>query len=195
MKCEKCGKNEATTYYKESINGKTRELHLCADCTREMNVGGAFQHAFANMTTSFADAGFDSFFGDPFHSLLGGGFGTLWNDFEGALPTAAGLLGAERRCPTCGMTESALRRTGRAGCPDCYHAFEDLLNPYIKQVHGADSHIGSSPTSGTAQNTEKAQENPVDGLKSKLQEAIGSENFEEAARLRDEIRRLEGEGK
>ena len=25
MKCEKCGKNEATMYYKETVNGVTRE--------------------------------------------------------------------------------------------------------------------------------------------------------------------------
>lgn len=195
MKCEKCGKNEATTYYKESINGKTRELHLCADCAREMNVGGAFQHAFASMATGFADAGFGSFLSDPFQSMLGSGFGALWDDFAGALPMTGGLLGTERRCPTCGMTESALRRTGRAGCPDCYHAFEDLLNPYIKQVHGADSHIGSTPTGDAAGTAQPPQEDPVAALKAKLQQAIGSENYEEAARLRDEIRRLEGEGK
>ena len=29
MKCEKCGKNEATMYYKETVNGVTREMHLC----------------------------------------------------------------------------------------------------------------------------------------------------------------------
>ena len=32
MKCERCGKNEATFYYKSSINGKVTELHLCPEC-------------------------------------------------------------------------------------------------------------------------------------------------------------------
>ena len=27
MKCEKCGKNEATMYYKETVNGVTRNVH------------------------------------------------------------------------------------------------------------------------------------------------------------------------
>ena len=31
MKCEICKKNEAQFYYKESINGKTTEKHLCAE--------------------------------------------------------------------------------------------------------------------------------------------------------------------
>lgn len=34
MKCEKCGKNEATMYYKETVNGVTREMHLCPNVHR-----------------------------------------------------------------------------------------------------------------------------------------------------------------
>ncbi len=36
MKCERCGKNEATFYFKSNINGKITEQHLCADCAREL---------------------------------------------------------------------------------------------------------------------------------------------------------------
>ena len=32
MKCEHCGKNEATFYYKSNINGNVTEHHLCGDC-------------------------------------------------------------------------------------------------------------------------------------------------------------------
>lgn len=193
MKCEKCGKNEATTFYKETINGQTREMHLCADCAREMNLGGAFQNAFAGMASGMAGAfaGFDQLFSDPFHSMLGGGLGTLWNEMMG-LPAGGARPGTERKCPTCGTTESELRRTGRAGCPDCYHTFEDILNPYIRRVHGADAHIGSAPQSAAP---ETPQADPVAELRAKLQEAVQSENYEEAARLRDEIHRLEGGGK
>ena len=35
MKCEKCGKNEANFYYKETVNGRSRELHLCSECAEE----------------------------------------------------------------------------------------------------------------------------------------------------------------
>ena len=43
MKCEKCGKNEATMYYKETVNGVTREMHLCPECAQKENLGGAFE--------------------------------------------------------------------------------------------------------------------------------------------------------
>ena len=32
MKCDRCGKNEATFYYKSNINGRVTETHLCPDC-------------------------------------------------------------------------------------------------------------------------------------------------------------------
>ena len=49
MKCEKCGKNEATMYYKETVNGVTREMHLCPECAQKENLGGAFESAFQSM--------------------------------------------------------------------------------------------------------------------------------------------------
>ena len=58
--------------------------------------------------------------------------------------------------------------------------------PYIKKLHGAAAHVGTAPKQ-VEQNT-----NPIDDLKTRLTEAVKSENYEEAAKLRDEIRRQEG---
>ena len=54
MKCQNCGRNEATYYYKSSINGRVRETHLCADCARKLGYVQRMQP--------------DSFFGDDFFS-------------------------------------------------------------------------------------------------------------------------------
>lgn len=178
MKCEKCGKNEATVYYKETVNGVTREIRLCPSCAKEENIGASFENAFQSM---------DQFWSDPFHSLSGGVFGNLWNELSG---TPVALPGRQRTCPTCGMTESQLRQTGRVGCPDCYQTFADILNPYVRRVHGATQHIGTAPE--TAQ---QSKQNPVAALRTQLKDAIEREEYEQAARLRDEIRRMEGEQK
>ena len=34
MKCDRCGKNEATFHYKTNINGRVTEAQLCPDCAR-----------------------------------------------------------------------------------------------------------------------------------------------------------------
>ena len=39
MLCQKCQKKEATTYYQETVNGKTTTLHLCEDCAKELGIG------------------------------------------------------------------------------------------------------------------------------------------------------------
>lgn len=106
-----------------------------------------------------------------------------------AAPTAT-MLGTERKCPTCGMTESELRRTGRVGCPDCYATFADILNPYVQKIHGATRHIGTAPAA-----PEQPKADPVADLKAQLKAAVESEDYERAASLRDEIRRMEGEQK
>lgn len=43
MKCENCGKREATFYYKSNINGRVTERHLCRDCAREQGYAGSFR--------------------------------------------------------------------------------------------------------------------------------------------------------
>ena len=41
MKCDRCGKNDATFYYKSNINGRVTETHLCQDCARQMGYAEA----------------------------------------------------------------------------------------------------------------------------------------------------------
>ena len=60
MKCEKCN-NEAVYYYKETVNGKTTEKHLCAECAKEEGLDRAFESSFDDMFRSF-DEEFESFF-------------------------------------------------------------------------------------------------------------------------------------
>lgn len=156
MLCQNCGVNEATTYYKQNINGQVSEMHLCPSCAAKLTGG------FAGM-----------------------GFSPTFQSFWGDAPILQPGLGGGRRCRTCGMTESELRRTARAGCADCYKNFADILTPYIQKLHGSTAHVGTTPA--------ETQSDPVAALKAKLNDAIASEQYEEAARLRDEIRRLEGE--
>ena len=162
MLCERCEKQTATTYYQENINGQTREMHLCPACAAELT------HMLPN---------------------LGWSFGQLPAFFGQTTAGAEQAIGGGRHCDTCGMTESELRRTGRAGCAACYEGFGDILLPYIKKLHGAAAHVGASPAADA-----QTAPDPVQGLKLRLSEAVRAENYEEAARLRDEIHRLEEEG-
>lgn len=53
MKCEKCGKNEASYFYRENINGRRRELHLCADCARAEGIAPRFEQRSSDLFDLF----------------------------------------------------------------------------------------------------------------------------------------------
>lgn len=95
-----------------------------------------------------------------------------------------------KRCECCGASFSDIAQSGRVGCSECYTTFRNELIPSLNRLHGKAIHIGNTPSS------EKAEETPeekIKNLKNKLSEAIAAEEFENAAKLRDEIRKLEGE--
>lgn len=93
------------------------------------------------------------------------------------------------RCPMCGFTYQDFKKTGRLGCGECYGAFKAKLGPLLKRIHGADRHVGKIPlmVGKTVKDSRNLQE-----LKMNMEKAIQSEDFEEAARLRDRIKELEG---
>ncbi len=97
-------------------------------------------------------------------------------------------LGQKIKCPACGFTYQDFRKVGRLGCSECYESFKKQLAPLLKRIHGADRHLGKVPlTIGkTVLDTKTIQD-----LKVRMEKAIQFEEFEEAARLRDEIKELE----
>ena len=65
MKCEHCGKKEATFYYKSNITGKVTEQHLCSECAKELGYAESVEKEFAAMRSFQRDVfgGFDRAFG------------------------------------------------------------------------------------------------------------------------------------
>ena len=97
------------------------------------------------------------------------------------------------RCGCCGSSFADIAESGKCGCPECYNTFNSELLPYLKRVHGSIQHIGKIPNRApltVAVDTETAE-----GLRSKLNQLIREEKYEEAAIIRDKIKRLEGESK
>jgi len=95
----------------------------------------------------------------------------------------------EHVCPKCGMTFREFRLKGLLGCPQDYEAFRRFLAPLIERAHeGATHHVGKVPD--TADVTVQRQTELLK-LRRELQETIEQENYERAAALRDQIRKLE----
>ncbi len=174
MLCEKCKKRTATVFYNENINGKMRSYSLCGECAAKLREKGDLQD-ITSMIGSFADP-----FSELHDDLFGGFFG---------LPTLKSAS-VEKKCPSCGCSYSDIASDGRVGCPECYTVFEDELARTIRSVHGTTSHTGAVPARHRAKQ-ERAEQ--LRKLKRAMQEAIQKEDFERAASLRDDIRRLEND--
>jgi len=92
-------------------------------------------------------------------------------------------------CPQCGLTFREFQLHGQLGCPHDYVAFAKQLRPMIERAHeGATHHVGKIPA--TADVTVRRQTGLL-RLRKELQEAVESEDYEVAARVRDEIQNLE----
>jgi protein arginine kinase activator len=100
-----------------------------------------------------------------------------------------GGLATQTKCPECGITFEEFKTKGRFGCPKDYEVFKDSLGPLLDKIHGARRHTGRLPRGRASM--EGGTGDRLLRLRRELQHAVGAENYEEAARLRDEIRHVE----
>ena len=111
-----------------------------------------------------------------------------------AKKTATGSEAADdpggKVCEVCGIKFVEFRNTGRLGCPHDYDSFKPELIPLLESIHGEPKHHGKTPRRLPRA---KAEQRELAQLRRSLQEAITGEKYEEAARLRDRIRKLEEE--
>lgn len=145
MKCQNCGKNEATFYYRSSINGRVMESHLCPECARQL---GLVQDMRRPMMSSFWDD--DDFFTRPFRMLepLLGGFGSrLLTEFPEPVD----------------VTRQAQQAVAEAP--------EDALVDKAEQERFS-------------------LQRQRNALQTQLRHAVEAEDFESAARLRDQLKAL-----
>lgn len=163
MLCDDCQKRQATVHITKINNNIKTEKHLCEVCAEK-----AGELSFAT----------DSQFGvqDFLKSLMGSGFAGVPQQVS------------EAACPNCGMTFEEFSRTGKLGCGECYVAYGDRLEPLLRRIHGTSGHTGKIPrrSGGKLALMQRLRQ-----LKADLQRHVSREEYEQAAKVRDEIRNLE----
>ncbi|MCL2841018.1 MAG: UvrB/UvrC motif-containing protein [Defluviitaleaceae bacterium] len=170
MLCAKCQKNPATVRIQQfTSNGVKSELHLCQECT--------FKLDNPEMLASF-------------ENMFKGIMEQMGTDLFSNATAAMGMNvkvapKANVSCIHCGMSYSEFKSIGKLGCATCYQSFEKEVRQLLKTVQGSLRHEGKYPRRlGAVLQTERQ----IIELRASLQKAIAEENFEEAAKLRDEIR-------
>ena len=187
MLCSNCGKNEANVHYTHVINGEKTEYNLCDECAKKLGIDEmdfSMPISFSNFISDFFDE----------DSLLPG--------FSGNMIT---------KCPKCGLTYEDFAKKGKFGCGECYNTFSSRIESVLKNLHGSAKHRGRA-AQRLAEKTTKLFENDndkqdsvqvkheplvdktmeqIDKLNSDIKLAIKEERYEDAAKIRDEIKKLE----
>lgn len=187
MLCNRCKKRDAKIYYTEVVNGEMKEQHLCEECAAECT-RFHMSSTFVNKNVSV---------GDILASILGNYRGASNSKANEKADKKADTQVEEEkkddalRCEHCGMTYEQFLQQGMVGCAKCYEYFNKVLSRSIKSLHGTDVHVGKQPKGYVSWMSKIVNElSEIEKKSILLQEAIEKEEFEEAAKLRDEIRRL-----
>jgi protein arginine kinase activator len=166
MKCDYCD-NKATVFLTQLAEGQMKKVCLCESCAKERGVTDPTGFSMAEM-------------------LLG--------DFQkavtGATPTQSEVksMSSGKSCPQCGFSMEDFQKVRRFGCANCYQVFSKDLMPMLKGMHKGATHVGKVPE-GLIDSHFRNQQ--IEELQGKLEQAISSESYEEAAELRDQIRKLD----
>jgi len=161
MQCSVCKEKPATVFLTHIENDKMHKVNLCEDCAKNKGVD--------NPTTfSLADADL----------LLGLGAAQEISQAPG---------GVDLKCPSCGFSQADFKKSGRLGCPECYQVFAEGLAGLLKTMHKGTRHTGKTPEA-LRQSRDQAERLKL--LNKKLAKAIEAEDFELAAKVRDELKEL-----
>lgn len=179
--CQSCGENPATIHYTNIADDDERvELNFCEACAAAQGMSSE---------TSFPDKLAGALAGALASGVAGGMAGAMANAMAESLEAAQATT-PDLACPHCGITFAEFRRKGRLGCPMDYEEFRVPLEAMLRAEHDNNlRHHGRLPRGRV--DTQSTVNERLLYLRRELDDAIGSENYEAAARIRDEIRSIE----
>lgn len=161
-KCRQCSKN-AVLHITEIRENEAQAVHLCESCAQEYLGGGDLDDPMSDETD------------------LASKITQLAEEDDFAeMDNVA--------CPNCGIRFNEFRAKGRLSCPQCYEAFGDELLSLLENIHGSTEHMGKFPRRSPG-DSQKHYE--LIKLRNELRQAIETEDYEAAAKLRDGIQALE----
>lgn len=184
MKCESCKQKEATVLLTKIAADQKRAVHLCPNCASQVAQSNSGESKPAAEVETVEETK------NPVAKSS--------NAVTGHLPKTG--KASDKTCSRCGTTYRQFRKNGRFGCDGCYQAFSEELQRLMKQIHGAQAHVGKRPQAASAvvdDTPDAAADAPmaiVDDLgelRAELEKAVQDEAYEQAAALRDRIGQLE----
>ena len=162
---QKCDRCGGQSVYhsKLIVNGVSQSTNLCRDCAIKEGV-------FNNQPVSMFDDILSSF-----SSFLG---------FEEV---------GDISCPVCKTSLKEFKTTGKLGCPNCYETFRDEINNLIKKIAPFDKHKQQEIKQEKPKAKKLTKEEKILNLRAEMALAVSEERYEDAAKIKKQIAKLEAE--
>jgi len=173
MICDFCKKNIAIVHLLRVQNDNVEKVNICSECARDFSFFSEddFYKDLSNILSKIFQSDQGSVYNGKVHQSLG--------NIE---------VKKNKSCPFCRTDLKAIKKSGKMGCPHCYNEFRSVILPIIKAIHQDVEYRGKIPEYIPRK---IKLEKSISDLRNRLNREIFVENFEEAARIRDEIKQLE----
>lgn len=179
MLCQNCNENEANVRYTQIINGVKKQMNLCERCAKKLGI----DDISFNMPIDFSN-----FLGDMFDYT---------EEFMPSLIKPQTLI-----CDDCKMSYEDFVQNGKFGCEHCYDVFKPRIDAILKNIHGVNRHVGRNgkmigekiekikDEGSTVNKKEEEKDDKLKILQERLKKEVKEERYEDAAKTRDEIKKL-----
>ncbi len=162
MLCDLCKSRDAVIFLEQRSNNSVRKISLCAECAAARGISAPqVSSGQKNVAAVFQEV----------HEMN-----------ERSAPEFS------RLCPACGKSLGDIKKSGTAGCPECYSVFTEELKEAFEKHGMKVSYTGSLPR--RVRDFRNSLTDRAD-LQAKLEQAVLEENYEKAAVYRDFLRALE----
>lgn len=155
--------NPSVYHSKLIVNGVSQSTNLCRDCAIKEGV-------FNNEPTSM---------------------------FDDILSSFTNFLGLEKTedvvCPVCKTSLREFKTTGKLGCPNCYEMFREEVSNIIKRVAPFEKHKQQEISAPKPKAKNLTKEEKILNLKQQMADAVKEERYEDAAKIKKQIAKLEAE--
>ncbi len=166
MLCDECNQREALFSFTQIVGEKKNVKNLCFECAQKQG----FENPLMDLS-----------------KVLGK---LLVNMLDQHLHSKKASRSEKDSdvlcCDKCQLNWADFKENGLLGCPHCYESFKDKLKILLRRVHGNNQHVGQKLPS--ASKITESNDDILYTLEKKLQNAVKLEKFEEAAKIRDQIR-------
>ena len=115
--------------------------------------------------------------------------------FDDVFNSFVDMLGYEQIenvvCPVCKTSLRELKSTGKLGCPNCYEMFREEIANIIKRIAPFETHKQETLKAPKIQKKKLSKEDQIKQLREEMKLAVSEERYEDAAKIKKQIIKLE----